>query len=995
MKRTILVAALGIVASVAPSYGQGHVFFSNYGATTDAIVKCANGGQPATGLYASLLYSIGGGPLTPLGNATPFNPAIPGYFTGPIVTIPGYGGGPISFVVQVYDGADYASSLTRGQSALFTLDSIATGIQPAGEFGPSFKPFSIFPCIPVIEAGFHYVTNNGAITITAYGGPGGAVAIPATINGLPVTSIGDLAFDGSYANYSLTSVTIPNGVTNIGSFAFNQCRSLANITIPDTVTSIGNGAFYLCSSLTSITIPPGVTSIESQTFYFCSSLTNIMIPNGVTNIGSQAFINCSSLTSVTIPSSVRSIGDAAFNTCTSLISVTIPDGVTRIGSTTFSGCTSLTNVTIPNSVTSIGYAAFSSCPSLTYIVIPDSVTNIANTAFWRCSSLSSVTIGNSVTSIENETFDACYSLSSVTIGDSVKSIGSEAFNACYSLTNVTIPKSVTNIASDSFTACINLNAITVDTLNSFYSSVDGVLFDKNVTALVRYPGGRAGSYTIPSSVTNIGNSAFSSSTGLTSATIPSSVTSIGNDAFYDSSLTSVVISDGITDIRSGTFYSCNNLTNVTIPNSVTNIGNSAFYNCSSITCVTIPDSVTSIDYGAFQFCFGLTNVTIGHNVTNIGGWAFGQCWNLTAVYFRGNVPSADSTIFYSDNNVTVYHLPGTKGWGPTFASRPTALWSLPYPLILNDGLSFDAGTKRFGFIISWLTNLSVIVEASTNLLTDTAWVAIQTNSLPNGWCSFSDSQSSKYPARFYRIRSGPASMESCFTCTTNNGTITITGYPCSEGAVRIPSTISGLPVTAIADNAFLYNSRLTSVTIPDSVKTIGYYAFALCTSLTNVTIGNGVTNIGVYAFEECGLVSVTIPDSVTRIEGRAFDSCFSLKTVYFKGNPPSIGYAALASAIVYYLPGTAGWDATFGGRPTELWRPVMLTGDDSFGVRTNQFGFNIAWASGQVVVVEACTTFANPVWSPLQTNTLTSDSSYFSDPRWTNYGTRFYRLRSP
>src|SRR5262249_6656815 len=159
-----------------------------------------------------------------------------------------------------------------------------------------------------------------------------------------------------------------------------------------------------------------------------------------------------------------------------------------------------------------------------------------------------------------------------------------------------------------------------------------------------------------------------------------------------------------------------------------------------------------------------------------------------------------------------FYLPGTTGWGSTFGNRQTALWRLPNPLILNDSPSFDAGTKRFGFIISWLTNLSVIVEASTNLA-EPAWVPAWTNSLPNGWCYLSDPQASNYAVRYYRIRSGPASIESCFTCTSNNGMMTITGYTCSGGAVSIPDTISGLPVTTIGDSAFLYNHTLTSVTI--------------------------------------------------------------------------------------------------------------------------------------------------------------------------------------
>jgi hypothetical protein len=190
---------------------------------------------------------------------------------------------------------------------------------------------------------------------------------------------------------------------------------------------------------------------------------------------------------------------------------------------------------------------------------------------------------------------------------------------------------------------------------------------------------------------------------------------------------------------------------------------------------------------------------------------------------------------------------------------------------------------------------------------------------------------------------------------------------------------------------------LTSVTIPKSVTSIGTDAFGYCYGLTSVTIPNSVTSIGSYAFEYCtSLTSVTIPNSVTNIGSSVFASCYGLRGVYFQGNAPSVGSSEFFPTV-YYLPGTTGWGkfAILTGVTTVLWNPQAQTSGASFGVRTNRFGFNITGTSGLVIVVEACTNLATPIWFPVRTNTLTGGSSYFSDPQWTNYPARLYRIRSP
>ena len=180
---------------------------------------------------------------------------------------------------------------------------------------------------------------------------------------------------------SLTSLVIPDSVTNIGDYAFSSCRSLTDIVIPDSVTNIGDYAFGNCRSLTNIVIPNSVTSIGDNAFEYCFSLSNLIIPDGVTSIGDGAFVGCTSLSSVVIPDSVSCIGNNAFWGCESLTDIVIPNSVTSIGKSAFYGCCSLTEVVIPDSVTSIGDKAFHTCSSLTNIDIPDSVTSIGDGAF--------------------------------------------------------------------------------------------------------------------------------------------------------------------------------------------------------------------------------------------------------------------------------------------------------------------------------------------------------------------------------------------------------------------------------------------------------------------------------------------------------------------------------------------------------------------------------------------------------------------------------------
>ena len=365
----------------------------------------------------------------------------------------------------------------------------------------------------------------------------------------------------------------------------------------------------------------------------------------------------------------------------SIEKVVISKGVTSIGNEAFKWCERLTSVTIPDSVTSIGEWAFYGCSSLTSVMIPHGVTSIGGAAFWGCSSLTSVTIGNSVTSIGEWAFSDCSSLTSVTIPDSVTSIGYCAFSGCSSLTSVTIGNGVTSI-NDSFSGCVSLKNFTVSESNSAYSSKDGVLFNKNKTKLVAYPAGKTNtSYTIPNSVSEIKEWAFSDCSDLTNVTIPNSVSKISYGTFWGcSSLTSVTIPTSVKSIDGYAFEYCSSLTSVTIPNSVTSIGEWAFSDCSSLTSITIPNSVSKISYGTFECCENLKSVTIPTSVKSIDGRAFSLCDSLSDIYYKGTASQWKAVKVEAFNNplknATIHYVPNVPALSITTVSgHPKIYWN--------------------------------------------------------------------------------------------------------------------------------------------------------------------------------------------------------------------------------------------------------------------------------------------------------------------------------
>ena len=763
---------------------------------------------------------------------------------------------------------------------------------------------------------------------------------------------------------SLKNIELPSGLTEIGNGAFEECSSLSGIEIPSGVTNIGELAFSSCSSLKSINLPDGITKIPFGMFWGCTDLASIKIPDGVRSIGTYAFEDCSSLTDIELPDGLTNIGSAVF-WASGLTSITIPAAVTDIGDSVFSECDRLTNISVdeananysslggvlfdkgktklmcypggktgsyqvPAGVTDIERCAFYCCGGLTDLELPAEVKAIGAYAFYGCLNLSKISVDEANTTYSSEdgvlfnkdkTEMICCpgaKTGQYRVPDGVTKIGADAFETCHRLTGIEIGGGVTEIETEAFWGSDSLLNISVDEANATYSSVDGVLFNKDKTELIWCPDGKTGQYRLPDEVTDIYQSAFYGCNGLTSIEIGSGVTNLEWGMFYGcenlleisvdeaninySSLGGVLfdkdkttlfycpkgktgsyqIPDGVTDMGMGAFYGCDGLKRVEIPSGVTNIEYNAILDCKDLTIICEKGS-SAHRYALrkaipFRFIGEILDYTITLDVN--GGTALDPASFIieigealgelptptrTGYIFKGwftaktggnavtkdTIPTADMTVYAQWEQVPNENGSGKPG---DTSEQPQQKQSLAKAVVTvaKTDFAYDGKAKT--------PAVSVTLDGK-KLAANTDYKVTYQKNKNIGTATVTITGAGNYTGTVTKTFTIRAKKGTSFTVGAYKYKITSSKEAAFAGIksaktkkVVIPKTVKiggkTFKVTSVAKKALYKKTKVTSVTIGANVKTIGASAFAGCKKLSTITIkSNVLKSAGKNAFK--------------------------------------------------------------------------------------------------------------------------------------------------
>ena len=729
---------------------------------------------------------------------------------------------------------------------------------------------------------FHYcesltnVVMQGGVTNIGDGAFGGCGNLAGIVIPDGVTCIGQAAFMDCTG---LTDVFIPNSVQSIGYNAFGWCGRLSNVTLPAYMVEGDDGWTMLNvfqgTSVENVTMAEGITTIGSyafaQGFTDETCPTHVTIPNSVTDICAYAFYNCPGLKGVTLPEGVVRIGTEAFDYCRNLTELAIPSSVKQIDARAFSDCRGLTEITIPGSVTNIGTSAFFRCQGLARVTVPACV---------LATGLGSV-------------FPGASSITNVVLAEGVQSIPRNAFGSSGSfpkLEHVFIPGSVATIDAEAFRAFRGKIAVTVDPANAVYSSRDGMLLTKDGTRLLQ---GVNGDVTIPPGVTSIDARAFYNCNGLTRVVIPNSVTNIGNYAFNAcSNLGDVWMPKHLEGkLSANVFANCGSATlnyydTLYVVTFRTEEGVVEQRPCSAGTKVgALPPTPTYAGY-AFEGWWTAADgeqaseaTVVTNSVTYYAKWrgtATVDSYTYTYSVLNGQAEIGTSNAWtraVSPSPTGHVSVPSSLGGFPVVGIGTYAFYNCGYSLKLDghlEGVTIPEGVVSIG----------EYAFADCYYLED---VTIPEGVAAIGEYAFrncSKLEEVTIPESVTSI--GQYAFQWC-------GGLKRVHISNLTAWCQIKFDYNANPLRQ-AHELYLNGERVTKLVLPEGLKAVGTDAFAGCTGLTEVTIRDGVTAIGGSAFAGCsGLTGVTIPSHVTDIGDAAFSDCSGLTEMVIPHSVKAIG----------------------------------------------------------------------------------------------------------